>query len=213
MKNCAYCGKDISKGEREHVFPRCLYPDSKSISKTQRITVLSCTECNNGFADDEAHFRNVLTLAGKPNAARKEIWDEKVEPSFSHIDGKRRIADLISLMKPVKIQSTDRQLIFPGKDPRVSRIIKKIIRGLSHYHNIETAVPEERVWCDILKFDVPKDILSQMAQEHRESDVISYQFEVINDGGISSGWILTFYEVIIFIGMVTSNNSFMLTNH
>jgi len=72
MKICVYCGDEIKKGEREHVFPRCLYPDSKSTSKTQRITVLSCTKCNNGFADDEAHFRNVLTLAGEPNFALKE---------------------------------------------------------------------------------------------------------------------------------------------
>jgi len=202
MKNCAYCGKEIKKGEREHVFPRCLYPGSKSNSRTQRITVLSCKDCNNGFADDEAHFRNVLTLAGEPNAARSEIWEDKVLPSFSHKDGIRRTEELLSLMKPIRINSDDRQIIYPAEDPRVLRIIKKIIRGLSHYHNIETAVSEERVWCDTLKYHVPEDILSQMAQEHRESDVISYRFIILDDDEISSAWILTFYEVINFIGMV-----------
>ena len=203
MKKCAYCGKDVQKGEREHVFPRCFYPESKNNSKVQRITVLSCSECNRSFADDEAHFRNVLSIAGDPNQAKKELWEQKVLPSFSLDDGKRRMSDLISLMKPVIVQNTDRHMVYPSEDPRVLRVISKIIRGLSHYHNIETAIPEERVWCDILKYMVPKEILSSMTEDHRESDVISYHFEVFeNNDEYSSGWIFTFYEVIKFVGAV-----------
>ena len=172
MKKCAYCGRVIIKGEREHVFPRCLYPESKNNSKVQRITVLSCRDCNQSFADDEPHFRNMLSIAGDPNQARKEVWEEGVEPSFTKSDGYRRVNDLFSKMKPVKIRGTDRYVVYPGEDSRVLRVIRKIIRGLSDYHNIESAIPEDRVWCDILKYEVPSEILSQMKEVHRESDVI-----------------------------------------
>lgn len=202
MKRCAYCGKVIKKGEREHVFPRCLYPESKNNSKVQRITVLSCSECNRSFADDEAHFRDMLSISGDPNQARKEIWKEGVEPSFDQPDGHRRVNDLFSQMKPVRVENTDRYMVYPGKDPRVLRVITKIIRGLSHYHNIETAVPEKRVRCSIQEFPVPEDILYKLKEGHRESDIITYQYGIINEDGISSFWMFTFYEVIKFIGAV-----------
>ena len=65
-KICSYCGERLAT-DREHVFPSNLYPASKSCSQVQRLTIPSCKECNNGWSDDEVHFRNVLALAGEPN--------------------------------------------------------------------------------------------------------------------------------------------------
>jgi len=206
MKKCAYCGRQLNKGERDHVFPRCLYPKSKSNSRIQRITVPSCKECNHGWEDDEAHFRNVLTLAGEPNAARREIWNDKVLPSLNLVDSGRRISDVLSIIRSVNIKEAKRNMIFPGEDPRVLHIIRKIIRGLSHYHRIETAVSEDRVWCDVLKYEVPKEIQSQLTKEHRESDIVKYQYDIVRDDDeISSVWLFSFYEKVKFIGVVLEN--------
>src|SRR3990172_3746850 len=62
-KSCAYCGKITTKTDKEHVFPKCLYPKRKS--KVQRLTIPSCRDCNSNWSEDEAHFRNVLVLAGE----------------------------------------------------------------------------------------------------------------------------------------------------
>lgn len=78
--------------EREHVIPKNLYPSSKANSKVQRLTVYACHQCNNGWADDEAHFRNMLIIAGEPNDSVREIWATTMRRSFDEIDSGREFA-------------------------------------------------------------------------------------------------------------------------
>src|SRR3972149_3204933 len=105
-------------------------PKSRGASRVQRITVPSCGTCNRGWADDEAHFRNVLLIAGEPNPPVFELWETTVRRSFSELDGHRRRRDLIDQMVPTQIAGQDRWMIYPARDERVVRVLKKIIRGL-----------------------------------------------------------------------------------
>src|SRR6266478_6497891 len=130
---CAYCGVSGIKFEREHVVPSCLYPASKTGSKVQRITVPACPTCNRSWADDEAHFRTVVVLASEPNQASRDVW-LKAQRSFGQVDGQRRLRDLAKLLEPVEIDGTPRLKVYPGKDERVLRVVRKIVRGLSYYH-------------------------------------------------------------------------------
>lgn len=198
-KLCAYCPKPAS--DREHVFPRCLYPPSKNESKVQRLTVPACNECNNSWADDEAHFRNVMVLAGAPNGITNELW-EKMQRSFKELDGKRRLKDIVLQMKPVE---GNNYKIYPGQDDRVIRVVIKVIRGLCHHHRILTAVPETRVWANILKFQIQQNFLDEMKYDHREEDIVKYRFQVLNDyeHDIHSAWIITFLSRVTFIGTVS----------
>ena len=102
MPNCAYCGKEGAT-DREHVIPKCLYPPSRSTSRVQRLTVPACRHCNNSWSSDEAHFRNVLMIAGEPNEAVREIWEGRVRRSFAQIDGRTRLTELVQQMVPVKV--------------------------------------------------------------------------------------------------------------
>ncbi len=68
---CAYCGGKATTVD--HVVPRKLYPPSKVVSRVQRITVPACSRCNNGWADDEPHFRTILLLAGEANPITREL--------------------------------------------------------------------------------------------------------------------------------------------
>lgn len=74
---CALCG-EFGLMTREHVIPSGLYPPSKSASRVQRIIILACASCNNGTSDDDAHFRNVVTIAGDANPPMQELWDGKI---------------------------------------------------------------------------------------------------------------------------------------
>jgi hypothetical protein len=207
---CAYCGKLVVKPDREHVFPKCLYPPSKGKSKIQRLTVSACRDCNNSWADDEAHFRNMIVLAGDPpNSARQELWETAVLNSFKESDGARRKNDIISKMKPVKVANSERYMIFPGEDEKVIRVIRKIIRGLCHYHNVMSPVSEQRVWADVLKHEVPQGLLEKMIYQHREQDIVEYRYELSNEKNINSAWLITFFQKISFIGVVfVSENGF-----
>jgi len=201
-KLCSYCGKRLST-DNEHVFPRNLYPASKSSSRVQRLTIPSCNECNNGWSDDEVHFRNVLALAGKPNEARSELWDTSIRRSFNEKDGIRRMKDLIEILHPVEFKGNERHMIYPGQDYRVLRIVKKIVRGLCHYHGVMSAVSEKRVWADVLKYTILEEFLSQMGYEHREQDIAEYRYQAIREYGIDSAWLITFFQCVTFVGIVT----------
>jgi len=196
---CAYCGKPAS--DREHVFPKCLYPMSKNKSKIQRLTIPACNECNNGWADDEAHFRNAMVLAGKPGEIANELW-EVTQRSFKEPDGNRRLKDIILHLKHDK---GNNYKIYPGKDERVIRIVKKVIRGLSHYHEIMTAVPESLVWANILRFEIQENFLAEMDFSHREEDIVRYRYQILNDyeHNIYSAWIITFLDRVPFVGTVS----------
>ncbi len=200
-RTCAYCGKVVGKVDKEHVIPRCLYPSSKSKSKVQRLTVPACRECNASWADDEAHFRNIMVIAGESNAAVRELWNTKTERSFQQVDGKRRLADLVAQMKP----HGERQMVYPGQDPKVMRVIRKIIRGLCHHHGIMSPVSDEQVWADVLTYVVPSRLLKSMERKHREADIFEYCYDVPGEPDIHSAWLLTFFEQRTFIGIVCTS--------
>lgn len=203
-KLCSYCGERPAT-DNEHVFPRNLYPASKSGSKVQRLTIPSCNVCNKCWSDDEVHFRNVLAAAGEPSEARRELWETTICRSFKKEDGIRRVRDLAKIFHPVKNEGNDRQMVYPGQDERVLRIIKKIIRGLCHHHGVMSAVSEKRVWADILKYQVPDELLSEMDYGHREQDIAEYHYQIYREYGIDSAWIITFFKRATFVGIVSAS--------
>lgn len=204
MKKCAYCGVPVTSRERDHVFPKCLYPPSRSNSKVQRLTVPVCSTCNSGWSNDEAHFRNVLLMAGQPNESVRKLW-KKTLRSFKKVDGHKRMKDLLEQMHRVKTDNGEEWMIFPGNDERVMRIVRKVIRGLCHHHGIMSPVSDQRVWADVLKYTVPCEFLNQMKHHHREKDVAKYRYQVLDDPSIHSAWLITFFERRTFIGMVSTS--------
>lgn len=204
---CSYCGERIAT-DKEHVFPSNLYPESKATSRVQRLTIPSCNICNNGWSDDEAHFRNVLVLAGQqPNQTRRELWETKIYRCFRQSDGVRRIKDLKDSMRLVEIEGRPRHMVYPGQDFRVVRVVNKVVRGLCHHHKIMSAVPESRVWVDIMKYKVPGQFLPDLTYSHREKDIAEYRYSVIEDIEIQSVWLITFFEEVTFIGIVSSTEN------
>jgi NMD protein affecting ribosome stability and mRNA decay len=83
VRLCSYCGVSPTT-DMEHIVPRCFYPSSKATSTVQRVTIPACRSCNDGWADDEAHTKHVLLVAGESNAAVQELW-----PSAFRADRRR----------------------------------------------------------------------------------------------------------------------------
>jgi hypothetical protein len=138
---------------------------------------------------------------GDTNAAVDELWKAKAWPSFGDDDGERRLRDLAKQMKPVIVDGQERSMIYPGKDAKVIRVIHKIVRVLSSFHGLESAVSEARVWADVLKYRLPEDLAQDLKFEHREEDICRYKYGVVADPGIDSLWILTFFEKRTFIAV------------
>jgi hypothetical protein len=207
MPTCAYCGSSVSSKEKEHVVPRCLYPASKSKSKVQRLTIPACSSCNRGWSSDEAHFRNMLLIAGQPNDSVYELWRTTVHRSFHEVDGRSRATDLFLQMVPAEIGGRARHKVYPGKDERVVRVVRKVIRGLCHHHGLATAVPDHAVFADVLVYEVPEALVNDLPLHHRELDIFNYRYSCIDDGQLHSGWLLTFFESRVFVGCVAPRRS------
>jgi hypothetical protein len=105
-------------------------------------------------------------------------------------------------MKPVEIAGAERHMIYPGEDPRVMRVVKKIIRGLCWHHDLPSPVADSQVWADVLKYVVPQEFLDEMPIHHREKDIVEYRYLPLTYEDMHSLWLLTFFEKRTFIGVV-----------
>ncbi|MER9455609.1 hypothetical protein [Mesorhizobium sp. M0478] len=199
---CALCG-EVRLVTKEHVVPRGLYPQSKADSRFQRIVIPTCATCNNGTSDDDVHFRNVVTIAGDQNSSVTELWEGPITRSFGKVDGRRRAQDLLALMSPIEQETGERYMIYPARDPRVLRIVRKIVRGLSYRHGLRWPVSDEEVFVDVLKTQIPENLIESLEVAHAEPDILDYRYGRIEDTtGLESGWLLRFYERTVFIGIV-----------
>jgi hypothetical protein len=202
LRRCVYCGK-IGQTTKEHVVPRCFYPPSKATSRVQRITIRACRPCNDGWADDEAHTKHVLLVAGEPNAAVQELWASALRAMTIHADGHRRLFDLAERLVPMTIDGRERHVIYPARDPRVVRVIRKIVRGLSAQHHIGTAVPDDRVWVDVLDPPPPPELLDSVELHHVERDIIEYWYDHSGEHPtIQSVWFVRLFERRNFVALV-----------
>lgn len=127
VQRCAYCGSDKNTLTGGHVLSKNLYPDS--LPDAKRIMVPECIECKRIWEDAEPHFRNIIVSIWNPNEVnRNDSRYGKVLRSFEKKDGKRRVEELASLLKPEQVEGKDRHLIYPLSDDRFSIIIRRIVR-------------------------------------------------------------------------------------
>jgi hypothetical protein len=93
--------------------------------------------------------------------------------------------------------------IYPAEDERVLRVVRKIVRGLTFFHEGEVTT-DARVWADVMRYPMPAALLSEMATGHRDPEVIDYRYAILDEGDLHSAWLLTFDERVSFIGVVLS---------
>ena len=144
-----------------------------------------------------------MVVAGEPNASVYELWHGQTQRSFLELDGERRLKDLFGQMVPIQTpEGQRRSKIYPAKDERVMRVVRKIIRGLCHHHKLFPHVLDDQVWADIQRFEVPSDFLDEMPSRHVEADIFKYRYGVIDDPDMHSGWLLHFFERTPFFAVV-----------
>ena len=159
-KPCAYCGKSDTPRHNGHVISKSLYPTSTP-NQVQRPTVSECETCKNIWTDAETEFRNILVVAGNPNQAVHEKWDTVLR-SFDKPSGKKWALDLYDAMIPVETDSDPRHMVYPYKDPHVNLVLRKIVRGLSAYHELGESIPDETVWVGYVPDTLPHPIRTEM---------------------------------------------------
>jgi len=190
-ERCAYCGEEAST--KDHVVSKALYPPSKAQSAVPRITVPACRACNSSWADDEAHFRDVLLLAGEPSPVVREQWEGKARRSFAQPDGRRRARDLAAQLVAVATPGGEQHMIFPDRDERVLRVVRKTVRGLCHHHRLLSPIADGQVHADIQLFAIQPEFLAELTQGATEADILDYCFGLVDEPEVHSEWLLTYY--------------------
>jgi hypothetical protein len=145
----------------------------------------------------------MLLVAGDPNPPVRELWETTTLRSFEKVDGPRRLDDLFRQMSPVETSGGIRHMVYPAQDERFMRVLRKVVRGLCHYHDVLSPVSDGRVSADVLKCIVPQEFLDEMEPYHREQDIFEYRFWVLNEPEVHSVWLLTFFERRKFIAWVS----------
>jgi hypothetical protein len=130
------------------------------------------------------------------------LWEGKTRRSFGYKDGQRRAHDLVAQMVPVQTAQGERHMVYPARDDRVMRVVRKVIRGMCHHHRLLSPVTDGQVWADVQRFEIPPAFLAEMDTAHAEKDILKYRYCVIEDPDIHSSWLLTFYERTTFVGIV-----------
>jgi hypothetical protein len=135
----------------------------------------------------------MLLLSGDASVVVNEIWRTKATRSFYEIDGRKRVLDLVSKFRRAR-DLPGRYKIYPGKDARVRRVLRKVVRGLCYHHGLFPFVRDRQLWVDVLREGVPAEILNLMEAGHRDPMIFRYRWGLVRREGLHSYWLLTFYE-------------------
>jgi len=204
---CVYCGRIFDANTKEtddHLFPKNLYPQSCKPG-WDPVIVPACKDCNDGWSDDEEHFRNVVNASGDSTPAAEELFRDKITRSFARPESSGRIRDMLSISERVEVDGETRLKIYPARDPRVLNVIRKFVVGLCYHHEITTALSMKRIWADVLRFGIPAEYLARLQYEERVADVVEYWYGVQPEEGLHSLWLFRFFGRTAFIAVISEN--------
>jgi hypothetical protein len=162
---CAYCGKSSKPRTKGHVLSGSTYP--KSLTSAPRITVPECLECKILWESAEPQFRNLLTGIWNSTALPEDSRTSKMMRSFQKCDGKKRACEVLKQI----VNTQEGYKIFPLKDECFNLILRRIVRGLSHHHGLESSVRDERVVCFPAKYEIPPAFRAQRKEKGVKSTV------------------------------------------
>jgi hypothetical protein len=105
----------------------------------------------------------------------------------------------------------ERHKIYPANDVRFMRVLRKVIRGLCHHHEVLSVVSDDQVWADVQRFAIPPGFFAEMRAAHAEPNIIEYRWATLpEDDLIHVFWQLRFFERTPFYGIVFRSPDAML---
>lgn len=200
---CAYCGRQEGTCHGGHVIPACSYPEN---NKYEQIRVPECHVCKAYWQDDDARFRDVITLSGDANELASEKFFGPIKRSFTKPSGEKWRRALADMLVPVDVDGAPRHLIYPLRDERVMRIMKRIVRGLCHWHDLGTCITEAQVLVDVYRFTIPPVFRAEFKRESLNDNFCWYEHRDSRDcEGLHSTWVIEFYRRTRFFCLVSAS--------
>ena len=199
---CAYCGSSKSPRTKGHVIPKNLYP-----TETNAITVPECSDCKAIWEDAEPHFRNIMMAIWNPEKMVKDNRFTRMQRSFKKCDGTRRLREFIDRIVPAPPPNQGREMLYPAKDPAFNLILRRIVRGLCHVNKLGSPVADNRVSCDVMKYDVPEAFKPDFTWSEIAPGFFRYGYVFLDRDNLHSFWLFRFSKHIKFFGYVSGNEA------
>lgn len=210
MKNkpCCFCGSTEKEAPRTkgHVLQKSMYPEV-GFEHVQRITVPECARCGDIWKDAEDNFRSLMTMcATESNQHAAALWNGPIRRAHSREqDGTQRMRDLLKWVVTKNTPDGKEEKVYPGSIENIHIVVRKMVRGLCHWHKLGTQVKDNQVLV-VGQYDnqppadahpknfnhVPGVFRYSYFHRHVEADV----FHVT--------WLLTFYETLSFVSVVSA---------
>jgi hypothetical protein len=204
---CAYCATKHFPREVGHVIPDCMYPTNMD-PKIQRRTVPECIQCKTIWQDAENQFRNLTVIPSYDKAPPAiEQWRGPIRRSFKKDSGERWFNDIVEQLVPVQTDDGIQVMLFPSEDSRVNLVVRKIVRGLCHYHKLGTAIADRRVVVDSHRETIPPGFYARFVEFDLGEDFCQYAFcDMRTDAcKFHSVWVFCFYGHCKFVGFVSTS--------
>lgn len=199
---CAYCGTTAVERTKGHVIPRSIYPDT--LPNAPRITVPECLKCKARWDDAEPHFRNVMIAIWDPERTVIDNRYAKMKRSFSKRDGVRRLSEFAAQMISKKTPKGERETIYPTRDPKCNLILRRIVRGLSHFHEFGSPIADTRVRCGVMLWTIPDAFRSSFTWHEIAPGFCRYAYSIVGDENLHSFWLIRFSKHIEFFGAIAT---------
>jgi hypothetical protein len=135
---CVYCGSTEAI-ERDHVPPKCFFPEPRP---SELITVPSCTRCNRGFGKDDERVRNILTSLSTTEIHPAVVSQlaAKRDRSFNRREGAATLKHFTESLKVVDIESSGGTRVGPAyaidlDQDAINRFMDRMTRALMYHAN------------------------------------------------------------------------------
>ena len=186
---CYICGKNKAT-TKDHVPPKCIFPDSLKQQNVKKITVYACEECNHEMGKIDEIIRDFLSLCIF-TGHREEVWEKTRRKLIKSPRLRQQMIDQMIDLSKTKIPSkyikenASKAIKLPKE---FDIFIKRIFKGF-HTHTTGQIVPNTY---DIKIWDYPNEIVQENLKfvnfEYIVKDVLIMLGAITDDKSMSMWW-------------------------
>jgi hypothetical protein len=210
MKNkpCSFCGSTEKDNPRTkgHVLQKSMYPEV-GFEAVQRITVSECARCGATWKDAEDNFRSLLVMcAAEGNQHATAQWEGPIRRAHDREqDGRQRMRDLLKWDVTQKTPAGEEGKLYPGSIENFHIAVRKMVRGLCHWHKLGTQVKDHQVLV-VGQYENQPPADAQAVEFNHVPGVFRYSYfhRHLETDMFYVTWLLTFYEALNFISFVSA---------
>jgi hypothetical protein len=144
--------------------------------------------------------------ASEDNENAAAMWNGPIRRSHGRTeDGRQRMRDVLKWVVTQKSPDGEEDKVFPGGIENVHIMVRKMVRGLCHWHKLGTQVQDHQV-LSMGQFDNQAPADATAVEFNHLPGVFRYSYfhRHLEAETFHVTWLLTFYERVSFLSFVSA---------